>query len=41
MLKLNVEDETGIDKTVIKITNQIPKKGISLEKETNVICEIQ
>lgn len=40
-LKLNVEDETGIDKSVTKITDQIPKKGISIEQGTNIICEIK
>lgn len=41
MLKLNVENETGIDKTVVKITEQIPKKGIVLEQGTSVVCDIE
>jgi len=40
-LKLNVQDETGIDKSVTTITEQIPKKGISIEKGTTIICEIK
>ena len=39
-LKLNVETEEGIDKSVTTIKEQIPKKGIKLEAEAFVMCDI-
>lgn len=39
-LKLNVETEEGIDKSVTTIKEQTPKKGIKLEKSGYVMCDI-
>lgn len=35
VLKLNIENEEGIDKTKVTVKNQLPKQGIVSEKERN------
>lgn len=40
IIKLNVETEEGIDKTVTVITEQLPKEGIKTEKGGTVLCDI-
>lgn len=39
-IKLNTDIEESIDKSVITIKNQTPKKGIKLESGNYVICDI-
>lgn len=39
-LKLNVETDEGIDKSVTIVKEQTPKKGIKAEKSGYVMCEI-
>lgn len=39
-IKLNVDTEDGIDKSVTKIKEQTPKKGIKLEAGSFIMCDI-
>ena len=40
ILKLNVENEEGIDKDNTEIVEQIPKQGITTEKGGEIMCDI-
>lgn len=39
-IKLNIDAEEGIDKSVVTVKNQTPKKGIKLETGNYVMCDI-
>lgn len=39
-IKLNIDSEEGIDKSVTTIKEQTPKKGIKLEAQGYVLCDI-
>lgn len=39
-IKLNVDTEEGIDKSVTLVKEQTPKKGIKLEVQGYVMCDI-
>lgn len=40
ILKLNVNSEDGIDKSITTITEQTPKQGLKAEKGGSVLCDI-